>query len=456
MTSTPAYATSGSKSSELFARGRDVLVDGVSSPSRGPLNFRPHPIFMARGVGAEIVDADGRQYTDLMLAYGALIHGHAHPALVEALQEAAGLGALFATASEVEVEVAERICSMVACAEKVSFASTGTEAAMAALRLVRGFTGRQAIIKFEGHYHGWADAYSVSSNPMPPGALGHPNDPIRIPDSSGIPQGALQDTLVLPWNDADRLEAVLKTRGHEIAAVVTEPVMANMGVIPPAEGFLQTVRELTTRYGVLLYIDETVTGFRLGPGGAQQRYGVTADVTSFGKGLGAGLPVAAVAGRSDIMGALSRGQILHYGTQNANPLLLAVVRRSLDLLTADDGAAFARLGLLAERLVTGLRTAIADAGVAALVQNAGPMLQVYFLRRGHEAVESIRDARDFGAYVDLTRFNEFAHLLFADGVYLSPSPALHSVLSTVHTEEHVDHAVAAAGRAFKQLARDTR
>ena len=343
MTSIHAAAVPGSRSAELFARGREVLVDGVSSPSRGPLNFRPHPIFMARGAGAEIIDADGTSYVDLMLAYGALIHGHAHPELVAELQEAAGRGALFATASEVEVEVAERICAMVDCAEKVSFASTGTEAAMAALRLVRGFTGRRTIVKFEGHYHGWADAYSVSSNPLPPGAYGHPNDPIPVPDTSGVTPGALRDTLVLPWNDADRLEALLKARAGDIAAVVTEPVMANMGVIPPAEGFLQAVRELTTRYGVLLYIDETVTGFRLGAGGAQERYGVTADVTSFGKGLGAGLPVAALAGRSDIMAALSGGRILHYGTQNANPLLLSVVRRSLDLLTADDGRAFTRL-----------------------------------------------------------------------------------------------------------------
>ncbi len=229
-----------------------------------------------------------------------------------------------------------------------------------------------------------------------------------------------------------------------------------MGVIPPADGFLQAVRELTARYGVLLYIDETVTGFRLGAGGAQERYGVTADVTSFGKGLGAGLPVAALAGRSDIMSALSNGRILHYGTQNANPLLLAVVRRSLDLLTADDNAAFAHLDRLAERLVVGLRSAIARTGAPALVQNAGAMLQVYFLRRGHESVESITGARDFGASVDMETFNRFAHLMFAQGVYLSPSPALHSVLSTVHTDEQVDRIVAAAEVAFAEIADPSR
>ena len=439
------------RSGTLFERAAKVLVDGVSSPSRGPLNFRPHPVFMARGHGAHIVDADDNRYLDLMLGYGSLIHGHAHPELVQALAEAAEAGALFATATEIEVEVAERITKMVPCAEQVSFASTGTEAAMAALRLVRGFTGRPKIIKFEGHYHGWSDAYSVSSNPLPSSAFGHRNDPVRVPDTSGVTAGALADTIVVPWNDPERVEAVLRRQAAEIAAVVTEPVMANLGVIPPEPGFLQALRELTHRYGVLLYIDETVTGFRLAAGGAQERLGVTADVTSFGKSLGAGLPVAALAGRRDIMQGLRRGQILHYGTQNANPLLLAVVRRSLDLLTADGGAAYRQLDLLTERLVGGIRDSITRNGIAALVQHVGPMLQVYFLREGYQDVTAIRDARDFGDCVDPAAFNRFAHLMLDRGVYLSPSPALHTVLCTVNTGDDVDSAVAAVDSALGEM-----
>src|SRR5438270_89804 len=238
------------RSAELFERARRVLVDGVSSPSRGPLNFTPYPLFMTGGEGGEIVDADGNRYVDLMLGFGALIHGHAHPRLVAALREASGRGALLATASEIEVEVAERLVRMVPGAERIRFANTGTEACMAALRLVRGVTGRSKVVKFEGHYHGWSDAVSVGSNP---GALAHP-------DSLGIPDGPLADTIVLPWNDAARVEAALAEHAGEIAAIVTEPVMANMGVIPPADGYLAELRRLADEHHALLWIDETVTG----------------------------------------------------------------------------------------------------------------------------------------------------------------------------------------------------
>jgi glutamate-1-semialdehyde 2,1-aminomutase len=433
------------RSAALFERALHVLVDGVSSPSRGPLNYHPHPLYMARGAGGRIVDVDGNEYVDLMLAFGALIHGHAHPRLVEALQRAAEDGALTATASEVEVEVAERIAAMHPCAERVRFANTGTEACMAALRLVRGYTGRSKIVKFEGHYHGWADAYSLRSNMPAPVAAGDRSrgrTSARVPpalpagpdvDSLGIPAGALADTVVVPWNDADAVEAALEAHRGEVAAIVTEPVMANLGVIPPEPGYLDRLRELATGHGALLYVDETVTGFRLGPGGACGRFGIEADVVTFGKALGAGFPVAALAGRAEVMEALSEGRVLHYGTQNANPALLAVVRASLDLL---DAAAFARLDALAERLVDGLRDRLRG---QAIVQSVGPMFQVYFTQ-----VDAIRSYRDFAAHVDRDRFNRFVHALFDAGVYTSPSPALHSVLCTAHTDDDVDRVIAAA------------
>jgi glutamate-1-semialdehyde 2,1-aminomutase len=432
----------------LFARAERVLVEGVSSPSRGPAHFSPYPLFMRHGEGAEIVDVDGNRYVDIMMAFGALIHGHSHPRLVAALQQAAERGALFATASELEVELAERLQQMIPSAERVRFANTGTEAAMGALRLARGYTGRDKILKFEGHYHGWADAFSVSSNVLPGGVAGHRNAPVPVPDSSGIPSGALRDTVVVPWNDADAAERALRAHPGQIAAIVTEPAMANMGVIPPEPGLLAALRTLADEHGALLYIDETVTGFRLAPGGAQERFGVTPDISTFGKALGAGLPVAAIVGRAEIMDALSAGRVLHYGTHNANPVLLAVALASVELLLADDAAAFRRLDSLAATLVAGLREAIAGAGVPALVQHVGPMLQVLFLRPGSEGVERIRDARDFGAHVDLTRFNRFAHALFEHGVYLSPLPALHSVLSTAHDEGHVARILGAVEQAL--------
>jgi glutamate-1-semialdehyde 2,1-aminomutase len=309
---------------------------------------------------------------------------------------------------------------------------------MAALRLVRGVTGRPKVIKFVGLYQGWSDGLGVGSNP---GAL-------DAPDSLGIPDAALADTIVLPWNDADRVEATLRGQAGEVAAIVTEPVMANMGVIPPAAGFLEALRGLADEHDVLLWIDETVTGFRLAPGGAQERLGVRADVVTFGKALGAGFAVAALAGPARVLDALAGGRVLHYGTQNANPTLLAVVRESLDLLTPE---AYAHLERLAGALVDGLRAAIADAGTAALVQSVGPMLQVFFLRDGSEDVAAIRDARDFSRHVDGDRFRDFAHALFDEGVYLSPAAALHSVLATAHTPDHVERVVAAARAALGRI-----
>jgi glutamate-1-semialdehyde 2,1-aminomutase len=431
------------RSAALFERALAVLVDGVASPSRGVVNYRPYPLFMERGEGTTIVDVDGNRYLDLMLAYGSLIHGHAHPRLVEAIRAGAGDGALLATASEVEVEVAEQLVEMIPCAERVRFANTGTEACMAVLRLVRGFTGRQKIVKFEGHYHGWSDAFSVSSNMPPVGPLGGP-----VADSGGLTPGALGDTIVVPWNDPARLAAALEANSGQVAAIVTEAVMANMGVIPAESGYLEALRELADEHGALLYVDETVTGFRLARGGACERFGIRADVVSFGKALGAGFPVAAIAGRADVMDEFAGGRVLHYGTQNANPLLLRVVRESLDLLTEER---VQRLNALGEQLASGLREAIADAAAPALVQNVGPMLQIYFLLPGNEQVEAIRSYRDFGAHVDRERFNRFAHALFDEGVYLSPSPALHSVLATVHTEDDVDRVVAAARAALERV-----
>jgi len=439
------------RSRALFERADRVLVEGVSSPSRGTTHFTPYPLFMRRGEGASIVDVDGNHYVDLMMAFGALIHGHAHPRLVEVLQEAAGRGALFATASEVEVRLAERLVEILPGADMIRFANTGTEAAMGALRLARGYTGKRIVVKFEGHYHGWSDAFSVSSNALPAGAFGHRFSPVPVPDTSGLTPGALEDTVVVPWNDPEALELALRRNRGQVAVIVTEPVMSNMGVIPPAPGYLAMVRELADEHEALLWIDETVTGFRLAAGGAQERFGVTADLSTYGKGLGAGLPVAAIAGRADVMQALRGGRILHYGTHNANPVLLEVADASLELLLTDRDATYTRLDTLADRLVDGLRAAIADSGVPAVVQNVGPMLQVFFLASGSEDVERITDARAFGAHVDQRRFNRFAHALLAGGVYLSPLPALHSVLSTAHSVADVDRAVAAAAAALARV-----
>jgi glutamate-1-semialdehyde 2,1-aminomutase len=425
------YDTTRSKTL-FFGRALDVMVEGGSSPSRGPANYGAYPLFIERGQGSRIWDVDGNSYVDWMMAYGALPLGHAHPRVVEAVSEAAATGALFAAATEIEIEVAELIQKMVPGAERVRFANTGTEAAMAAIRLARGYTGRPKFIKFEGHYHGWYDDFLASAHPQPIASLGHRHDPIKIPDSSGLNRHALDDTIVVPWNDLEAVERATAIWRGQIAAVITEPIMANIGVIPPEPGYLAGLREITRARDILLILDETVTGFRIAPGGCQQHYGIGADIATFGKALGAGLPVAAFVGRAEIMEALAWGGVLHYGTQNASRVGLHAARANLQVLGDNGGAAFADTWRIGELLARGLREAFAETGTRAIVQRVGPMLQIMFTDR-----PAIRDFREFCAHVDRGKYREFAWALFEHGIYMSPSAALHSVASLAHTEEDV-------------------
>lgn len=439
-TTTP-YSTTRSRA--MFDRAMKVMIEGGSSPSRGPANFGEAPPVMVRGEGACLYDLDENRYLDWMMGYGALPLGHAHPAIVEAITEAAATGTMFAAATDIEVEVAELIQRTVPSAERVRFANTGTEATMAAIRLARGYTGRPKFIKFEGHYHGWYDDFLVSSHPQPVVSLGHRNDPIKIPDSSGLNRHALDDTIVVPWNDFAALERVVETHRGEIAAIITEGIMSNMGVIPPHEGYLWRLQELAQASGILFILDETVTGFRIAPGGCQAHYGLKPDISTFGKALGAGLPVAGFVGRADIMQALEWGGVLHYGTQNASRVGLFAARASLELLTANDGESFRHTWRIGQRLVDGLRALFRETGTQAIVQSVGPMLQIMFTER-----ESISTYREYCAHVDRLKYREFVRALFRHGVYMTPSAALHSVASIVHTEEDVDFTIDAARRAL--------
>jgi len=393
---------------------------------------------MERGRGSRLIDVDGNEYIDWMMAFGALPLGHAHPEVAEAIAEAATSGAHFATATSIELEVAEMLQRMVPNAERVRFANTGTEAVMAALRLARGVTGRHMILKFEGHYHGWYDDLLVSTNVLPPSALGLRSDPIKIPDSSGLNRTALDDTIVVPWNDLTALERAIQTNPGQIAAIITEGIMANMGVIPPAEGYLQGLQKLAKANGILLILDETVTGFRIAPGGCQEYFKLAPDLVTFGKALGCGLPVAALAGRAEVMDALQWGGVLHYGTHNGSHIGMHAARANLRVLTRDNNASFRHTWKLADRLSTGLRDVFRRKGRAAIVQNVGPMLQIMFTER-----PAIRDYREFCQYVDRSAFQKFVLSLFPLGVYASPSAALHSIVTLAHTDEDVDRTLKA-------------
>jgi glutamate-1-semialdehyde 2,1-aminomutase len=434
------------KSKQLYERTLGVLIEASSSSSRGPANYGAYPIFMERGRGSRIFDVDGNEYIDWMMAFGALPLGHAHPEIVEAIVEAASTGAHFATATAVELDVAEMLQTIVPNAERVRFANTGTEAMMAAVRLARGVTGRPKLLKCEGHYHGWYDDLLVSSNALPPSALGLRNDPVKIPDSSGLNRTALDDTIVIPWNDLPALERAVANHPGQIAAIITEGVMANMGVIPPADGYLHGLQKLAKANGIMFILDETVTGFRISPGGCQEYYKLSPDLVTFGKALGCGLPVAALVGRAEIMDALQWGGVLHYGTHNGSRIGMHAARANLRVLTRDNNAAFRHTWRISERLCNGLRKLFHANGCAAIVQNVGPMLQIIFTER-----PAIRDYREFCQYVDRAAFQKFVLSLFPFGVYASPSASLHSIATLAHTEDDVALTLEAAERALHAM-----
>jgi len=434
------------KSKELYQRALGVMIEGGSSPSRGPANYGDYPLFIDRGQGSNIYDVDGNRYIDWMMAYGALPLGHAHPHIVEAIKEEASKGTLFAAATEIEIEVAEMIQKTIPSAERVRFANTGTEAAMAALRLARGYTGRPKFIKFEGHYHGWYDDFLANAHPHQIDSLGFRSDPIKIADSSGLNQYALDDTIVVPWNDLKAVERVIDTYRGQIAAVITEGIMANMGVIPPETGYLQGLQDLARDNNILLILDETVTGFRIAPGGCQEYYSIKPDISTFGKAFGAGLPVAAFVGRAEIMEALAWGGVLHYGTQNASRLGLYVARASLRELIRDKSAAFRHMWRVGEKVCTGFREIFKETGTKAIVQNVGPMFQIMFTEK-----VAIQDYRQFCAFVDRVKYQKFALALFKHGIYMTPSAALHSVTTLAHTEEDVAYTLEAARKALTDV-----
>lgn len=433
-------------SQKWFSRAKQFLVEGVNSPSRGEAVYQPGPVVLERGHGSHVWDVDGNEYIDFMMSFGALIQGHAHPKLVDVVSQAMAEGSHFAAATPAETEAAERFCKMVPSAEAVRFANSGSEATMLAVRLARAHTGRTKFLKFEGHYHGWYDPYLLNGNSHPPDALGPPNRPTKIPDSEGIPTTTFEDVVLAPWNDASALEQVMREHAHKLACIITEPIMANMGCIPADAGYLQRLRELTQQYGILLIFDEVVTGFRYAPGGCQEYFSIRPDISTFGKALGAGFPIGAVAGPRSILDRMrwGAGMVLHYGTFNGHRLTMKVIAANLDLLVAAN--THVQLHALGDAAILGLRQVFRRHKIQAIVQGFGPMFQIYFTDR-----EAIRDYRDYCTYVDTRRYSRFIHLLLDRGIYMTPSNGLHWIISTAHTDADVAALVQAADDACREL-----
>jgi glutamate-1-semialdehyde 2,1-aminomutase len=403
-------------------------------------------VYLDRGEGAHVIDVDGNRYVDVIMGLGPIILGHDHPAVAEALATQARRGAVFATCSPLEVEVAEQLCSMVPSVEQVRFTSSGTESTMHALRLARGFTGKPKILKFEGHFHGNHDAVLVSVTP-PLSVVGSAADPLRIPVGSGIPAAHYKHTLVAVWNDLDAAERVIRRHRDELAAVIVEPVMANKGFIGPEPGYLEGLRRITRDNDVLLIMDEVITGFRFGPAGAQGTWGIEPDLSTYAKAMANGASIGAFGGRRDIMALLASGVVRHAGTYNAALMPLAAAKATLTELRRDGGAVYESLARLGGRLIEGLRQAIAATGASAIVQGQGSMLQLYFTSR-----DRIRDYRET-AEVDHDRFMQFAHEMIRRGVLVHPDPFEHWFLSAAHTDEDIDRVVEAAEDSLREVAR---
>ena len=437
------------RSREWYERAKKSLIEGVNSPSRGAAVFSPGPVVLERGRGSRVWDLDGNEYVDFMMSFGALIQGHAHPKIVEVVSRTVAEGSHFAAATPAEAEAAERFIRMVPTAEAVRFANTGTEATMLALRLARAHTGRTKFLKFEGHYHGWYDPYCLNGHSHPAEQLGPRDNPTRFLDSDGIPASVFDDVVLAPWNDVEALESILRRQGRELAAIITEPIMANMGCILPRDGYLQKVCALAHQYGALFILDEVVTGFRYAPGGCQQHYELKPDLSTFGKALGAGFPVGAVAGPREILDRMRWGSkmVLHYGTFNGHRLTMSVIAANLDLLAANAAAVYKQIYEVGDSAIAGLRDVFRKRKIDAIVQGFGPMFQIYFTNR-----DAIHDYRDYCQNADTAKYSRFIQGLLDRGIYMTPSNGLHWIISTAHTMQDVETLLPAVDEVCAEMA----
>jgi len=439
----PEKKFSSQRSEQLFEQAKNYLPAGASSNVRVHMHD-PYPILFKNGEGPRVCDVDGNCYIDYLMAYGALILGHKHPRIISEIEQQLQDGTMFGTTTEREIEVAKLISSMVPCAEMVSFANTGTEATMEAVRIARAATGKDKILKFEGHYHGHHD-YVLFSVDSPSPVSGLESSPHKLPYFPGIPDEISKTVIVAPWNNPTALERILKKNQSDVAAVITEPVMGSQGVIPPDPDYLKQLRELTVKYDSLLIFDEVLTGFRLAKGGAQELYGVKPDIACFAKALGGGVPIAAVAGRRDLLDMIGPGRIGFGGTYNAHPISLAAAKATLETLLENDGAAFSRMADLGAKLKSGLTERFRSAGYSVVINAVGPMLAIYFTKL--RKVSTYRQALQSNG----EKFKQFRDEMLKHGVYMHPDGLERLSISAVHTEREIEQTITAAEDSMKAL-----
>ncbi len=425
------------RNDELFSAAQRVIPGGVNSPVRAFRAVGGTPRFFSRGSGARVWDADGNAYIDYVGSWGPLILGHAHPAVVQAVQTAAAQGLSFGAPTAAEVELAELLCQRVPGLEQVRLVSSGTEATMSAIRLARGYTGRSKIIKFEGCYHGHGDALLVK---VGSGALTLGN-----PSSAGVPAETAAHTLVLEYNNTEMLEAAFARDGAAIACVIVEPVAGNMNLVAPSRAFLNALRALCTRHGALLIFDEVMTGFRVGPQGAQGLFGITADLVTLGKVIGGGMPLGAFGGRRDVMASLAPlGPVYQAGTLSGNPVAVAAGLATLKLIEAD--GFFDRLAATTRALIDGLTVAAREHGIAFSAHSVGGMFGIYFRATPPKSYAEVMQC-------DAQAFKRFFHAMLEQGVYFAPSAFEAGFMSAAHGSDEIEQTVAAARRHFEAAPR---
>jgi glutamate-1-semialdehyde 2,1-aminomutase len=426
------------KSRELFDRAQRSIPGGVNSPARAFRAVGGDPVFIARGDGPYLFDVDGNRYIDYVGSWGPLLLGHRQPAVIQALTEALAGGTSFGAPTEQEAEIAELICKMVPSIEMVRLVNSGTEATMSAIRAARGFTGRDLVIKFIGCYHGHVDSLLVKA--------GSGVATLGISDSGGVPQAFSATTIPLPFNSIDAIESCFREHPDKIACVIVEPVVGNMGCVPPSPGYLQAMREITARHGALLVFDEVMTGFRLAPGGAQQIYGIRPDLTTLGKVIGGGLPVGAYGGRKDVMHKVAPlGPVYQAGTLSGNPLAVAAGLATLRILAETPGL-YEGLENESVRLVEGVAAAARKAGVPMTINRVGSMFTFFF------TAGAVTDW-DSASQSDTKRFGAFFRGMLEQGVYLPCSQYEAAFLSTAHQPADLDETIRAAAAVLAEVAK---